>query len=89
MRFAPPLFFFSFSFEVSFLTFLKGFGREKTKAIHCEQRKVKCAQSERNDYENSFEQQRDRQIDRAKNTPEIIGIFAEYERNCVPTSTCQ
>ncbi|KAI5857701.1 hypothetical protein BZA05DRAFT_456284 [Tricharina praecox] len=63
----------------------EGFGREKTKAIHCQQRKVKCVPSERDEYDNSYEQHRDRQIDRAKNTPEIIGIFEEYDRNFLTT----
>ncbi|KAI5819302.1 hypothetical protein BZA77DRAFT_168041 [Pyronema omphalodes] len=60
-------------------TCLEGFGREKTKAIHCDQRKVKCVPAEQNQYEGSHEQRRDRSIDRAKNTPEIIQIFQEYQ----------
>jgi len=84
MRFELPL-----PTEIPVLTFSQGFGREKTKAIHCQQRKVKCVPSERNDYENSYAQHRDQQIDRAKNTPEIIGILDEYDRNCQCTPTCQ
>ena len=57
----------------------EGFGREKTKAIHCDQRKVKCVASARNEYDGSPEQSRDRQIDRAKNTPQILKIFEAYE----------
>ncbi|KAI5793939.1 hypothetical protein FPQ18DRAFT_161868 [Pyronema domesticum] len=60
-------------------TCFEGFGREKTKAIHCDQRKVKCVPAEQNHYDGSHEQHRDRSIDRAKNTPEIIQIFEEYE----------
>lgn len=59
----------------------EGFGREKTKAIHCDQRKVKCTEQD-TDYEGSAEQQRDRQIERAKNTQEILEIFDEYDKKC-------
>lgn len=59
----------------------EGFGREKTKAIHCDQRKVKCAPTAAIfEYEGSIEQQRDRGVERARNTTEILGHFAEYDR---------
>lgn len=68
------------------------FGREKTKAIHCDQRKVKCAPTERNEYTGSAEQNRDRAIERAKNTQEILQIFKQYDYAAKATtnhSTCQ
>ncbi|KAF8246045.1 hypothetical protein K440DRAFT_376764 [Wilcoxina mikolae CBS 423.85] len=65
----------------------EGFGRDKTKAIHCDQRKVKCVTAETNDYEGSAEQQRDKAIERAKNTPEILLIFEQYDRSI--SSPCQ
>lgn len=40
---------------------------------------MKCVPAEQNHYDGSHEQHRDRSIDRAKNTPEIIQIFEEYE----------
>lgn len=58
----------------------EGFGREKTKAIHCEQRKVKCTHNMNNNYEGSYEQQRDRDIEAARNTSEMLDIFAKYEQ---------
>ncbi|TGZ80046.1 hypothetical protein EX30DRAFT_396619 [Ascodesmis nigricans] len=58
---------------------LEGFGREKTKAIHCNERKVKCVPVSINRYTGSLEQQRDEKINQARNTAEMINIFREYE----------
>ncbi|KAI5850471.1 hypothetical protein DFP73DRAFT_591341 [Morchella snyderi] len=57
----------------------EGFGREKTKAIHCEQRKTKCKTAV-STYEQSAEFRRDQQIESAKSTQEMIRIFDEYEK---------
>ncbi|CUS12149.1 unnamed protein product [Tuber aestivum] len=72
----------------------EGFGREKTRAIHCDQRKTKC-KSMPSTYEGSAEQRRDQKIESAKSTREMIEIFEEYERekhtprdsNSSPSST--
>ncbi|KAH8155079.1 uncharacterized protein LAJ45_00088 [Morchella importuna] len=57
----------------------EGFGREKTRAIHCEQRKTKCKTAV-STYEQSAEFRRDQQIETAKSTQEMIRIFDEYEK---------
>ncbi|RPB02267.1 hypothetical protein L873DRAFT_1826699 [Choiromyces venosus 120613-1] len=57
----------------------EGFGREKTRAIHCDQRKTKCKKMP-STYEGSAEQRRDQKIESAKSTKEMIEIFEEYER---------
>ncbi|KAG0633955.1 hypothetical protein HOY80DRAFT_562413 [Tuber brumale] len=57
----------------------EGFGREKTRAIHCEQRKTKCKRMP-STYEGSAEQRRDQKIESAKSTKEMIEIFEEYEQ---------
>lgn len=57
----------------------EGFGREKTRAIHCEQRKTKCKKAV-STYEHSAEWHRDLQIESAKSTDEMIRIFDEYEK---------
>lgn len=57
----------------------EGFGREKTRAIHCEQRKTKCKTAV-STYEKSAEFRRDQQIETAKSTQEMIRIFDEYEK---------
>jgi hypothetical protein len=57
----------------------EGFGREKTRAIHCDQRKTKCKKNE-STYEGSAERRRDQKIEVAKTTKEMIDIFEEYEK---------
>ncbi|CAZ85620.1 unnamed protein product [Tuber melanosporum] len=72
----------------------EGFGREKTRAIHCDQRKTKCKWMP-STYEGSAEQRRDLKIESAKSTKEMIEIFEEYEQekhnprdsNSPPSST--
>ncbi|KAL7275237.1 hypothetical protein RUND412_001825 [Rhizina undulata] len=55
----------------------EGFGREKTKAIHCEQKKVKC-KPKNSSYEGSAEQRRDQKIEAAKSTQEVQSILEEF-----------
>jgi hypothetical protein len=47
--------------------------------IHRDQRKVKCAPLGSN-YEGSSEERRDKKILTARNTPEILEILDEYDR---------
>lgn len=59
----------------------EGFGREKTKAIHCLQRKTPCiATSTPSEYEGSPNHRRDQRIETAKSTHEMIKIFEDYEK---------
>lgn len=57
----------------------EGFGREKTKAIHCQQRKTPCVLTS-SDYEGSPDYRRDKRIETAKSTLEMIKIFEDYEK---------
>ncbi|KAI5808210.1 hypothetical protein DFH27DRAFT_300284 [Peziza echinospora] len=66
----------------------EGYGRDKTRAIHIENRKIPCKPrpvSEWDDkgsgrYEGSREEERDNKIQAAKTTDEIVKILQEYER---------
>lgn len=56
----------------------KGFGREKTRAIHSQDRKTKCSPAA-STYEGSCDYRRDRRIEAAKSTQDIIKIFEDCD----------
>lgn len=63
----------------------EGFGREKTKEIHLNERKVKCREA-KSTYEGSPELRRDQAIERAKNTKEMIEAFEQYKSETASSS---
>jgi hypothetical protein len=72
---------------------LFGFGRDKTRAIHVKERKKGCKAPPpgssllREVYENSPEALRDRRIDAARSTEEIVQILDDYDREKGPNAS--
>ena len=57
----------------------EGFGRDKTRAIHLEKKNPCQSRPATEQYEGSREQLRDKKIETAKSTQEIINTLREYE----------
>ncbi|RPA84660.1 hypothetical protein BJ508DRAFT_323226 [Ascobolus immersus RN42] len=72
---------------------LFGFGRDKTRAIHVKERKKGCKPPPpgsallREAYEHSPEAMRDRRIDAARSTEEIVQILDDYDREKGPNAS--
>lgn len=72
---------------------LFGFGRDKTRAIHVKERKKGCKRPPpgssllKEAYEHSPEAMRDRRIDAARSTEEIMQILDDYDREKGPNAS--